>query len=85
MADISLWVGYAAACLTTVSFIPQVLKVWQTRSARDVSLGMYVLFSLGVAMWLLYGLMIHAWPVVIANAITLLLAGAVLVMKLKFK
>ncbi len=74
-----------AACLTTVSFIPQVLKVWQTRSARDVSLGMYVLFSLGVAMWLLYGLMINAWPVVIANAITLLLAGAVLVMKLKFK
>lgn len=85
MADISLWVGYMAACLTTVSFIPQVLKVWQTRSARDVSLGMYVLFSLGVAMWLLYGLMINAWPVVIANAITLLLAGAVLVMKLKFK
>jgi MtN3 and saliva related transmembrane protein len=85
MADISLWVGYVAACLTTVSFIPQVLKVWQTRSARDVSLGMYVLFSLGVAMWLLYGLMINAWPVVIANAITLLLAGAVLVMKLKFK
>lgn len=85
MADISLWVGYVAACLTTVSFIPQVLKVWQTRSARDVSLGMYVLFSLGVAMWLLYGLMINAWPVVIANAVTLLLAGAVLVMKLKFK
>lgn len=84
MADINQLVGYAAACLTTISFVPQVLKVWQTRSARDVSLGMYALFTLGVAMWLVYGLLIEAWPVIIANVITLILAGAVLVMKLKF-
>ncbi len=84
MADINQLVGYVAACLTTISFVPQVLKVWQTRSARDVSLGMYALFTLGVAMWLVYGLLIEAWPVIIANLITLILAGAVLVMKLKF-
>lgn len=84
MADINQLVGYAAACLTTVSFIPQVFKVWQTRSTKDVSLGMYALFTLGVALWLVYGLAIDAWPVIIANAVTLLLAGAVLVMKLRF-
>lgn len=84
LADINQLIGYAAACLTTVSFVPQVFKVWQTRSTKDVSLGMYALFTLGVALWLVYGLAINAWPVIVANAVTLLLAGAVLVMKLRF-
>ena len=84
LADINQLIGYAAACLTTVSFVPQVFKVWQTRSTKDVSLGMYALFTLGVALWLVYGLAIDAWPVIVANAVTLLLAGAVLVMKLRF-
>ena len=77
-------VGYAAAILTTISFVPQVLKVWRTRSAKDVSLGMYSLFTLGIFTWLVYGVLIESWPVILANFITLVLAGMVLAMKLKF-
>lgn len=77
-------VGYVAAILTTISFVPQVLKVWRTRSARDVSLGMYSLFTLGIFTWLVYGVLIESWPVILANFVTLVLAGMVLAMKLKF-
>lgn len=77
-------VGYAAAILTTISFVPQVLKVWRTRSARDVSLGMYSLFTLGIFIWLVYGVLIESWPVILANFVTLVLAGMVLAMKLRF-
>jgi MtN3 and saliva related transmembrane protein len=84
MENLTSAIGFIAASLTTIAFVPQVRKVWRTRSAKDVSLGMYSLFTLGVAMWLVYGILIHAWPVIVANVITLLLAGAVLVMKLKF-
>ncbi len=77
-------IGFVAAILTTVSFLPQVFKVWQTRSAKDVSLGMYLLLSLGVALWLIYGVFIHSWPMILSNFVTLILAGTVLAMKLKF-
>lgn len=78
------WIGCAAATLTTTAFIPQAWKVWHTRHTADISLGMYTLFTLGVALWLIYGILLESWPIAIANCITLLLAGAVLVMKLKF-
>lgn len=77
-------IGFIAASLTTIAFVPQVYKVWRSRSVHDISLGMYLLFTAGVALWLVYGWMIDAWPVIIANSLTLLLAGAVLVMKLWF-
>lgn len=77
-------IGFVAALLTTVAFLPQVLKVWKTQSAKDVSLGMYVILSVGVALWLVYGIFIVSWPMIISNAITLVLASAVLGMKLKF-
>ena len=77
-------IGFIAAILTTVSFVPQVVKVWRTRSAKDVSLGMYLLFTLGIAIWLVYGVLIESWPVILANVVTLILAGSVLAMKLKF-
>lgn len=77
-------IGFMAAILTTISFLPQVLKVWQTRSARDVSLGMYLLFTVGVLLWLIYGLLLQSWPIILSNLITLLLAGLVLAMKLRF-
>ena len=77
-------IGYIAAILTTISFLPQVVKVWQTRSARDISLPMYSLFILGTALWLSYGVAIHSLPIALANAATLVLAGGVLVAKLKF-
>jgi len=77
-------IGYAAAALTTISFLPQVIKVWRTRSARDISLPMYSLFFLGTALWLTYGVAIHSLPVALANAATLILAGGVLVAKVRF-
>lgn len=84
MNSLASVIGYVAAVLTTASFVPQVLKIWRTRSANDVSLGMYSLFTLGIFIWLVYGVLIESWPVIVANFVTLVLAGAVLVMKLKF-
>lgn len=78
------WIGSAAATLTTTAFIPQALKVWHTKHTADISLGMYAMFTLGVALWLAYGILLGAWPIVVANAITLLLAGSVLAMKMRF-
>ncbi|KAF0814349.1 Sugar transporter SemiSWEET [Andreprevotia sp. IGB-42] len=76
--------GLAAGVCTTAAFVPQVLMVWRTRSARDISLGMYGLFVTGVALWLVYGVLAGAMPVMVANGVTLLLASAVLLMKLRF-
>ena len=77
-------IGTLAAIATTTSFIPQVWQVWRTKHTKDISLGMYAIFTLGVALWLVYGLLLGAWPIIIANSITVLLAGAVLLMKLRF-
>lgn len=77
-------IGYLAAALTTAAFIPQAWLTWKTKRADGVSLGMYSIFTLGVALWLVYGLVIGAWPIVIANAITLALALFILVMKLRY-
>lgn len=82
--DTTDWIGSAAAILTTTAFIPQAWKIWRTRHTADISLSMYTLFTFGVALWLTYGILLAAWPIIIANTITLLLAGTVLVMKLKF-
>lgn len=78
------WIGGIAATLTTCAFLPQVWRVWRTRHTKDISLLMYALFTLGVALWLAYGILLGAWPIIIANTITLLLAGTVLVLKLRF-
>ncbi len=77
-------IGSLAALLTTTAFIPQVLQVWRTKHTKDISLAMYALFTGGVALWLAYGILLTAWPIIIANSITLLLAGSVLILKLKF-
>ena len=78
------FIGYAAAFLTTASFLPQVIKVWRSRSTRDISLATYGMFTLGAGLWLAYGLVIQATPVILANAVTVVLAAAVLVAKLRF-
>ena len=75
-------IGSLAACLTTASFVPQAWMSFKTRDVSGVSLGMYSVFMAGIALWLVYGLLLGAWPIVIANAITLLLAFAILTMKL---
>jgi MtN3 and saliva related transmembrane protein len=77
-------VGYAAATLTTISFIPQAWLSWKTRRTAGLSLGMYATFTLGVALWLAYGLLVGAWPVILANAITLVLALFILALRLRF-
>lgn len=76
--------GSLAATLTTTAFIPQVWQIWRTRHTKDISLGMYIAFTCGVALWLLYGILLGSWPIIIANSITVCLAGAVLVMKIRF-
>ena len=76
-------VGVVAGMLTTAAFVPQVLKTWRDRSTADLSLAMYLAFCCGVLLWLVYGLMLDAWPVVMANAATLVLAGTILVIKLQ--
>lgn len=77
-------IGTIAAILTTTAFVPQVWQIWKTRHTHDISLGMYVAFTCGVALWLLYGILLASWPIIIANAITTCLAGTVLFMKLRF-
>jgi MtN3 and saliva related transmembrane protein len=77
-------IGIVAGVLTTLAFVPQVIRVWRTRSARDLSLASFAIFTAGVALWLLYGVAIDALPVIVANAVTLVLAAAILVMKLAF-
>lgn len=75
-------IGYGAAALTTAAFVPQALKSWSTRDLSGISLSMYSLFTLGVGLWLIYGITIASWPVILANCITLALAGVVLILKL---
>jgi MtN3 and saliva related transmembrane protein len=79
------FVGLAAGMLTTIAFLPQVLKTWKSRSAKDLSLGMFSLFCLGVALWLAYGFLVRDIPVIAANLLTLMLASTLLFFKLRFK
>jgi MtN3 and saliva related transmembrane protein len=77
-------VGYLAAVLTTASFVPQAWLTFRTRDVSGISLGMYCVFACGVALWLAYGLLVGARPIVVANAITLALALGIVAMKLRF-
>jgi MtN3 and saliva related transmembrane protein len=79
------FIGYLAAALTTCSFVPQAWQTFKTRDVSGISLGMYSVFACGVALWLAYGVLVAAWPVVLANAITLALAVAILAMKLRYR
>ncbi len=76
--------GMIAAFSTTVSLIPQLVRVWRLKSAREISLNMFILFSFGVAAWLFYGIEIHSVPVIVANAATLVFSMAILALKLCF-
>ena len=77
-------IGYLAAILTTASFVPQALHIWRTRDARAISLGMYAVFSTGVALWLAYGIRVGSWPVLLANLVTLAFALSILYMKIRY-
>jgi MtN3 and saliva related transmembrane protein len=77
-------IGSAAAVLTTASFVPQAWHSFKTRDVSGISLSMYSVFTVGVALWLLYGVLLQSWPLIIANSITLALAATILVLKLRF-
>jgi MtN3 and saliva related transmembrane protein len=74
--------GLMAGALTTLAFLPQLIQTFKTRSAKDLSLGMFIAFCLGVALWLVYGLLTGALPVILANALTLVFALTILIFKL---
>ncbi len=74
----------AAALLTTAAFAPQAVKAWRSRSTRDVSLAMFTLMVTGITLWLIYGILIDDLPLILANAVTLIFAGAILVAKIRF-
>lgn len=76
--DFSFVLGNIAAFFTTVSFLPQAIKTIQSKNTKALSLPMYVLFVLGVALWILYGIDQKQWPVILGNAVTLIFAGTVL-------
>jgi len=77
-------IGYGAATLTTLAFLPQLVKTWRSRSAKDVSLGTFLMFTLGVLLWLVYGLLLGVWPMILANSLTLLFAATILGLKLRY-
>jgi MtN3 and saliva related transmembrane protein len=82
MDTVSLeWLGYTAAVLTTGSFALQAWHTFRTRDVSGISLGMYSAFTVGVALWLAYGLVLRSWPITIANSVTLALAMSILGMK----
>ena len=76
-------IGYCAAFLTTIAFLPQAIQSWRTRDLSGISVGMYSLFTIGVGLWLIYGLIIEKWPLSVANALTFALALSILVLKLR--
>ena len=78
-------IGYCAAFLTTIDFLPQAVQSWRTRDLSGISVGMYSLFTAGVGLWLIYGLIIEKWPLILANALTFALALSILVLKLRSK
>jgi MtN3 and saliva related transmembrane protein len=76
-------IGYFAALLTTFSFLVQAIQSWRTRDLSGISMGMYSMFTLGVGLWLIYGIVIESWPLIVTNALTFLFALSILLMKLK--
>lgn len=79
------FVGLLAGIFTTIAFVPQLIKTWKTKSANDVSLGMFLIFCTGVLLWLIYGVLIAKFPVILANIVTLILASTILALKLKYR
>lgn len=83
--DSVTYIGLMAAILTTISFLPQVIKTIKTKETKDLSLGMYITFTLGIALWLTYGIIISDLPIILANSVTIILAGIILTLKIKYK
>jgi MtN3 and saliva related transmembrane protein len=83
--DLVTALGLVAGSLTTIAFLPQLVKTWKTKSAEDISSGMLISFCMGLFLWLIYGFCIRSLPVIIANAVTLVLAAIILFFKFRFE
>lgn len=83
--NIERGIGLSAAALTTIAFLPQVIRSWRTRDTRAISLPMYSIFTVGIALWLIYGILLRDLPITLANGVTLLLALTVLVLKIRYR
>lgn len=77
------WIGFAAAFLTTVAFVPQALKTIRSRDTSGISLAMYVVFTIGIACWFGYGLLLGSWPMILSNSVGFVLASTILILKLR--
>ena len=77
------WAGYLAAAMTTLAFIPQAVQTIRTRDTRSISLGMYVVFTIGIAFWLVYGIALGSMPMILSNIVTFLLSATILGLKVK--
>jgi MtN3 and saliva related transmembrane protein len=77
-------IGLLAAICTTFALLPQLIKVWKSRHAHDISLGMYIIYISGIALWLIYGIIINNLPVIAANTVSMLFAGIILLFKIKY-
>lgn len=82
---VETFLGLLAATLTTIAFVPQVVRAWRTRSTHDISLPMFVILACGITLWLVYGLLIGDLPLIVANLVTLVLVLTVLFLKLRYK
>jgi MtN3 and saliva related transmembrane protein len=85
MTDWKTYCGMVAGTLTTISFVPQLVKVLETKSAKDISTGMFLIFCTGTGLWLTYGLLLRDGPIIISNSVTLILAMSILILKMRYK
>jgi MtN3 and saliva related transmembrane protein len=76
--------GLVAASITTYAFVPQVVTTWRLKETKDISLGMYIIFCIGIAIWVVYGIIIKNWPIILADSVTLVLASTILFFKIKY-
>ncbi|MCS7163473.1 MAG: SemiSWEET transporter [Thermodesulfovibrio sp.] len=82
--DFSNIIGIIAGAITTSALIPQVLKIYKTKSAKDISLTMFIFMAVGISLWLLYGFLIEEFPVILANTVSLFLIGLIIIMKIRY-
>ncbi len=83
--EISEIIGYFAAAGTTFSFVPQAVKIFKSKNTKDISLGMYIIFVLGILCWLIFGIMTKSMPIILANIVSFILSMTILIMKIKYK
>ncbi len=85
MMDYTIFLGYLAGALTTLAFLPQLIKVLKSKSTHDISLAMFIVICTGISLWLVYGILIDSLPIILANIVTLAIAGMILLLKIKYR